>query len=146
MKRILISGAVAAAFALSAFAQPITPAPQQATHHEMPRPKNLQVLPKDISSAGLMKLMHGYTQDLGVHCSFCHAQDPQTHHIDFASDANPRKTTARTMISMTDSINTKYLSQVKDPDGPMKVGCATCHRGHSMPPAFTPPPEKQHGQ
>lgn len=134
MKRILLAGIVFTCTA--AFCQQM--------HHQMPKPTNLQVLPKNISSADLMKLMHGYTQQLDVHCSFCHAEDKQTHRIDFASDANPVKKTARTMIVMTDAINDKYLSRVKDPDGPMKVTCGTCHRGHSMPPAFVPPPEAEH--
>ena len=140
MKRIIVAGLAAAVFTGTAFCQQM----QQPMHHEMPKPTNLQVLPKNISSADLMKLMHGYAGQLNVKCSFCHAEDKQTHHINFASDANPEKKIARTMIAMTGEINEKYLSQVKDPDGPMKVECGTCHRGHSMPQAYVPPPEAEH--
>jgi hypothetical protein len=114
----------------------------QATHRALPKPVNLKVLPKDISTEELIKIMRGYAQQLGVHCTFCHAEDPATKHPDFASDAKPDKTIARTMMRMTETINTKYLSQVQDPDATpeMKtVTCGTCHRGHSMPEIFTPP-------
>ncbi|MGB7189620.1 MAG: c-type cytochrome [Acidobacteriaceae bacterium] len=108
-------------------------------HHEMPKPKNLQVLPKDISSHDLIATMRGYTAALGVECSFCHAPDAATHHPDFASDAKPQKTTARTMIRMTQAINAKYLSTVVDADASAEmktVTCGTCHRGNSMPMPF----------
>lgn len=109
-------------------------------HHEMPRPKNLQVLPKDISGHDLIATMRGFTKALGVECSFCHAEDATTHHLDFASDAKPQKTTARTMMRMTAEINSKYLSTVNDPDASPEVKtvtCGTCHRGNSMPMPFS---------
>jgi hypothetical protein len=105
----------------------------------MPKPTNLQVLPKDISTQDLMTIMRGYTKALGVECGFCHAQNPQTHRPDFASDAKPDKGIARTMITMTQEINAKYLSTVQDPDATpaeKTVTCGTCHRGKSMPAPF----------
>lgn len=116
-------------------------------HHAMPKPTNLQVLPKDISSDDLMKLMHGYAGALGVHCTFCHEVNEQTHHANFAADTKPDKTIARTMIAMTAEINAKYLTQVKDPDATpadKTVTCGTCHRGQTMPAQFIPKPE-EHG-
>jgi hypothetical protein len=129
-----------------------TPAAQPAQsnvrmHHELPKPKNLQVLPKDISAHDLIATMRGYTAALGVECSFCHADNPQTHRIDFASDAKPQKTTARTMIRMVNEINTKYLANVQDADATQAdktVTCGTCHRGQSMPAAFASANEKSH--
>jgi mono/diheme cytochrome c family protein len=126
-------------------ASPGAASPQQ--QHMMPRPTNLQVLPKDIAPADLIKTMHGYTAALGVHCSFCHEVDETTHHANFASDSKPEKAIARTMIAMTEEINSKYLSQVNDPDATpaiKTVTCGTCHRGNSMPVPFVPPPEGQH--
>jgi hypothetical protein len=105
----------------------------------MPRPHNLQVLPKDISGPDLIATMRGYTKALGVECGFCHAEDPQTHRPNFASDAKPDKNIARTMIRMTNEINSKYLSTVNDPDASAAqktVTCGTCHRGNTMPVPF----------
>lgn len=122
-------------------AQTAAPTPRGHMHmrHKMPRPTNLQVLPKNISDKQLMTIMHGFKSALGVECSFCHAESPATHHLDFASDAKPDKNIARTMIRMTEEINAKYLSTVHDPDATpaeKKVTCGTCHRGHSMPEPF----------
>ena len=127
-------------FAITAAAQD---APTATAHprRPMPKPTNLQVLPKDIAVPDLLTLMRSYTGALGVECEFCHATDPTTHRANFASDANPDKAIARTMITMTNEINAKYLSQVKDPDATpaeKTVTCGTCHRGTSMPTPFAP--------
>ena len=113
-------------------------APGGVAPRARPGPTNIKALPKDISEADLIKLMREYTGDLGVQCSFCHAQDPTTRRTDFASDANPKKDTARTMIRMTADINGKYLASL--PDGADPVTCGTCHQGQSHPPAFVPKP------
>jgi len=112
-----------------------------ASHHEIPKPTNLQVLPKDISPQDLLATMHQFTQQLGVHCSFCHEVNSQTHHPDFVSDAKPEKAAARVMMRMTHDLNTKYLAQLSDRDPGEKVTCGTCHRGQAMPAEFTPAPE-----
>jgi photosynthetic reaction center cytochrome c subunit len=122
---------------------PPSPAPG-ATHKPMtlPKPVNLTVLPKDTSPDDLMKIMHGYGQALGVGCTFCHARDTATMQPNYASDEKPEKNTARTMISMTNEINAKYLSQIHDPDATeadKTVTCGTCHKGHSMPIPFKGP-------
>lgn len=126
-------------------------APPVGMHHEMPKPTNLQVLPKDISGKDLIAIMHGFSGDLGVHCNFCHEVNAQTHRPDFASDAKPEKAAARIMLRMTNEIDVKYLTELPehehaDPAEHMdKIGCGTCHRGHTEPPSFTPPPEEHHG-
>jgi hypothetical protein len=105
----------------------------------MPKPVNLKVLPKDTSPDDVMKIMFGYTKQLGVKCTFCHAEDAATRHPNFASDVKPEKNTARTMMLMTQEINAKYLAQIHDPDAApdqKTVSCGTCHRGHSMPMPF----------
>ena len=86
-----------------------------------------------------MATMMGFRKALGVECSFCHAVDPKTHRSDFASDAKPDKQIARTMIRMTQEIDSKYIATINDPDATpaeKTVTCGTCHRGKSMPPAF----------
>jgi photosynthetic reaction center cytochrome c subunit len=59
-------------------------------------------------------------------CMFCHMAG------DFASDENPKKITARHMITMVNEINAKF------PDGKVHVTCFTCHRGAEMPLAAPP--------
>ena len=103
----------------------------------MPKPVNLKILPKDISTSDLIVLMKQYTDELGVQCGYCHAGDPVTHKMDFASDAKPEKATARIMMTMTSELNSKYIGTL--PTGSdEKVDCGTCHRGHSMPQEFVP--------
>ena len=118
-----------------------------APHRPLPKPVNLKVLPKDIAPEELEKIMHGYAGSLGVKCNFCHAANQQTHKLDFASDAKEDKGFARTMIAMTQTINDQYMSKIDDPDAmpaDKHVTCGTCHRGHTMPEHFVPPPETHH--
>jgi cytochrome c553 len=100
-------------------------------------PKNLKVLPKNISHEDLDKVMDGWKSALGVHCNFCHAPsaDSTSHHLDFASDAKPEKNIARHMYKMTGKINKKYFSFAKDDKGASiaVVSCVTCHRGSPHP-------------
>jgi hypothetical protein len=130
-------------------AGPSAPENQNGAHQRrpLPKPTNLKVLPKDITPEDLIKIMRGYAGALGVECNFCHAANPQTHKLDFASDAKDDKGIARTMIAMTRTINEQYMSQVHDPDAMPEdkhVTCGTCHRGHHMPEHFMPPPEEHH--
>jgi cytochrome c553 len=100
-------------------------------------PKNLKVLPKNISHDDLDKVMDSWKTALGVHCNFCHAPsaDSSSHHLDFASDAKPEKNIARHMYKMTGKINKKYFSFAKDDKGASiaVVSCVTCHRGSPHP-------------
>ena len=57
--------------------------------------KNLRVLPQDSSAGDIKILMDRYGQELGVKCEYCHTQDPQTQKLDYVSDDNPAKQTAR---------------------------------------------------
>jgi hypothetical protein len=152
--RLLVPGVLALSLAVPAlFAQdgpPQSPAGQSAPAHArrpLPKPVNLKVLPKDISTEELRKVMQGFAGSLGVECSFCHAAGSKPHEMDFASDAKPEKASARTMLMMTKTINDQYMSQIHDPDATPEdqhVTCGTCHRGHSMPEHFVPPPEHHH--
>jgi len=81
-------------------------------------PKNLKVLKPD---ANLRQVMGSFTSGLGVMCTHCHVQG------DFASDDNPKKEIARSMITMVQDINGKF------PDGKEHVTCYTCHRGAVAP-------------
>lgn len=123
---------------------PDTKAPAPQPHRPLPKPVNLKVLPKDISPDDLVKLMRGYSQALGVHCNFCHEVNEQKHEANFAADTKPEKASARTMIAMTQEINSKFMTQIDDPDATpadKTVKCGTCHRGNSMPTQFVPKAE-----
>jgi hypothetical protein len=103
------------------------------------RPVNLQVLPKEMSSASVGKLMKRIGEDLGVSCSHCHVEDPQTQKFDYVSDERPAKQTARVMIAMLDDINNKYLAQLGgDRRYATTVTCGSCHQGQTSPPDFEP--------
>lgn len=113
----------------------------------MPAPKNLQVLPKNISHDDLMKVMHGFAGSLGVKCSFCHVVGPEEDQMDFASDAKLEKQTARTMMRMTHAINANDLAKIDVPDAKpdqKNVNCGTCHRGQAIPASFVLPRRHEH--
>jgi Photosynthetic reaction centre cytochrome C subunit len=144
MPRPLVMVATLLTFSVLSFSPLLAqqaPPPAGAAHKQMPKPVNLKVLPQDTSPQDLMKTMFAFSQQLGVECTFCHAQDAGAKHPNFASDEKPEKSTARTMMLMTTEINAKYMSQIHDPDAApdqKTVACGTCHRGHSMPITYKP--------
>ncbi len=97
--------------------------------------KNLQVLPKDFPPERLRAVMLGFSDALGVRCSHCHVgeEGKPLSTFDFASDANPKKATARRMYEMLGMINDQ-LEKVQ-PSGPARVNmwCHTCHHGQPRP-------------
>jgi len=100
-------------------------------------PTNLLVLPAQSSRASVRSLMKQYERELGVSCSYCHVEDRDSGVIDYASDENPRKHTARIMISMLNDINEKHLAQLGgDRRYAQPVTCASCHQGRASPPVF----------
>jgi hypothetical protein len=98
--------------------------------------RNLKVLPKNISSKDLTKIMIDDFEDgLGVSCTFCHAQGKDSLSLDYASDAKPEKQIARRMMTMTMGINKKYFG-LKHPllgDSVLAINCITCHNGQPRP-------------
>ena len=98
--------------------------------------KNLKVLPKNIPSKDLSRIMvDEFQDDLGVSCNFCHAENKDTHKPDYASDEKPEKQIARVMMRMTMGLNKKYF-KIKHPvigDQALEVTCATCHHGKPHP-------------
>ena len=97
---------------------------------------NLKVLPKNISSKDLQKVMVDDFEDgLGVACNFCHKADTTTGQLDFAADGKPEKEIARAMMRMTIGLNKKYF-KMKHPmlgAGALTVTCNTCHNGVPFP-------------
>lgn len=98
--------------------------------------KNLKVLPKDISTMDLSRIMIDDFEDgLGVSCGFCHAEEKDSHKLDYASDEKPEKEIARLMMKMTLDVNEKYF-QVPHPligDSTLSITCVTCHKGQPRP-------------
>lgn len=98
-------------------------------------PKNLKVLPKNISHDELISVMRGFTASLGVKCITCHVGTPTADgkmDFDFASDAKPEKETARHMMKMVTAINGKYLKKIGGGHFE-EISCVTCHRGNVKP-------------
>lgn len=112
-----------------------------------PVPTNLRVLPKDLTSEQIHTLMVQWTASLGAQCSSCHAEDHENMGPDgrpllnFAADSKPLKAVARTMFTMTEEINTKYMAGIDNSGVP--VTCGTCHRGHLGPEPFVPAPSNE---
>jgi hypothetical protein len=108
----------------------IEPAPKKSEF------KNLQVLPKDISSKDLKHIMVDEFQDgLGVGCGYCHVKIDGSLLLDYASDEKPEKEIARSMIRMTLEINRNYFEMEKPAigDEAMVISCSSCHRGTAHP-------------
>ncbi len=94
--------------------------------------KNLKVLPKDISSKTLSKIMvDDFGDGLGVSCNFCHAEEKGSHRLDYASDAKPEKEMARSMMRMTLKINKNFfhIRHAEIGASTLIIGCNTCHNG-----------------
>ncbi len=147
----------AVAFAQTPQSQPAPEtAPQSAPPQQgmrgprnFPPPKNLQVLPKDLTGAQVRDIMRHWAGDLGVECNACHAAYPNRvgrngqPALDYASDAKTEKQMARIMYTMTETIKTDYVSKVAaldtmdSPAAP--VTCGTCHRGNLDPLEYVPP-------
>jgi tetratricopeptide (TPR) repeat protein len=131
MRRIVlmvVAAACTAPVALGAAAEA-----QQWTWPETP--ENLQVLPKDWPGRRLAPVMRGFTRALGVRCSHCHVgeEGQPLSTYDFASDDNPKKDVARTMLRMLGVINDSL--RTFETSGPQRVNmwCHTCHRSRPRP-------------
>jgi hypothetical protein len=90
-------------------------------------PKNLKVLTPEQLQAGIMQQ---FRLALGVQCNYCHVRG------DNASDDNPKKLVARSMITMAHDINAKFPVA----EGKVYVTCFTCHRGKATPETVAPAP------
>ena len=136
LRTLCLTAALCVSAPAMLLAQPPAGAPPAGGGRPAIQGKNLKVLPPDTN---LFQTMMGFRQALGVNCEFCHAQNPDTHRNDFASDANPMKETARAMIRMNMDINEKYLSSLPNMTDKPTISCGTCHQGNKTPAAFTPP-------
>lgn len=107
-----------------------------AAAQDAQRPRNLKVLPADMTREQVIAVMRGFNDALGVRCTHCHAPyvTSKPDSLNFTSDANPTKDTARQMMRMVRGINREYLAALAAPGGePARVDCVTCHRGAPRP-------------
>ncbi len=99
-------------------------------------PKNLKVLPEDISPAELRNTMRGFAINTGSRCFTCHVGEDENDlsTYDFSLDDKEKKIKARAMLRMVQNIRS-YLSEEldKSPEDLVRVDCATCHRGQNKP-------------
>jgi len=87
--------------------------------------KNVQVL-KGITVNRFMETMGLFSAALGMSCEDCHTSS-DTGWQAYAADTNPRKRTARRMITMMATINRTSFA------GRQLITCYTCHRGSDRP-------------
>ena len=125
------------AISLSAVVLALTSDPVNAQQRDIfSDPKNLQVLPGDISPDKLDGQMRRFKLALGVECSYCHVGTDDRHltDFDFAADAKEPKRIAREMVKMVAAINAMVSGLGREPGyQPVEVTCVTCHRGNSRP-------------
>jgi hypothetical protein len=107
---------------------------------EKPEWKNLKVIPKNMDEDQMERIMHQYTRQLGVTCSYCHPDtkpDIFPRRVDFASEDKPEKLIARKMMIMADKLNKKYFHYKNDYGfeslKTAVITCNTCHRGLPKP-------------
>ena len=116
-------------------------APQAAAADDWlpPAPKNLKLLPKDISPQELLKVMKGFSASMGVRCVYCHVAGPDPSDMssyNFESDRKENKEATRAMMKYTDAVNQSFPKEVGDAPKPGEsyVTCYTCHQGQRHPP------------
>ena len=107
-------------------------------------PKNLQVLPKDMTTPQVFGVMRVMSAGLGVNCGYCHVWEQGGQNNDMAADTKAPKLVARVMMQLTNDINAKLASAIQKPDR-VSVECATCHRGQAIPVNPPPPAPPQRG-
>jgi len=60
--------------------------------HRRCQSRRILGMPKDTSPEDLMKIMHGFTGQLGVECEFCHERDAaKTHKLNLPATKSPTR-------------------------------------------------------
>ena len=95
-----------------------------------PEHKNLQVFPKSITHTALKKTMDGFTEQLGVKCTFCHVLEQ------YEKDDRPHKADARRMIKLVLDMKAKKASYFGARVKEAIITCGMCHRGKAEPEPF----------
>ncbi len=149
MRRLVPVAALVLCGSVALFAgqapQAPAPAPQAGAPDDWlpPAPKNLKLLPKDITPQDLLKVMKGFSAAMGVRCVYCHVAGPDPSDMssyNFESDRKENKEATRAMMKYTDAVNQAFPKEVGDPPKPGEsyVTCYTCHQGQRHPPTSRP--------
>jgi hypothetical protein len=112
----------------------LTPLSRPA-HAQIPEKfENLKVLPKHIARDSLIQVMRGFSLQLGVRCTYCHATEPKPAG---APADSPEKVIFKSYDKMVDKLNNKILPGLPERHDPRVVmRCVTCHRGSPLPQAL----------
>jgi len=129
MTRVTTRAAAVAALVLGLAAARQSGAQAQGFPKEF---KNLQVVDKKIAPDDLKKMMNGFTEQLGVKCTFCHNTD------NYSSDERKKKADARKMILLVQHMTANKDKYFKAKADPAALSCGTCHRGKEEPELFVP--------
>ena len=99
--------------------------------------ENLQVLPETTDAQQLSRIMRGWTNALGVRCSYCHVGQGPLTEFDFVADDKEAKEKARAMVRMTRTINMEHIRKLSELESSsqdrVEVSCMTCHRQVTKP-------------
>lgn len=145
MRGLVVSAAVLfCSVMITAAGQTPAPAPAQApggvpADWLPPAPKNLKLLPKDITPKDLLAVMQGFSQAMGVRCVYCHVAGPDPTDMsayNFESDRKEHKEATRAMMKYTDAVNEIFPKEVgEEPKaGETRMTCYSCHQGQRHPP------------
>jgi hypothetical protein len=99
-------------------------------------PRNLQVLPRNLSTDSVFTVMLGVADALGVTCGHCHpgGDNPTWDSTNFTGDVKPTKLVAREMFRLVDRLNRELLpTALRSGQFSVPVTCMTCHRGALRP-------------
>jgi hypothetical protein len=125
MKRLFIAAILAASVSI-AFAQTKEPAtPKGQTAGEYFKNVTTSTL-KGLTPSDFLGAMGVMTAAVGYDCSNCHP-GAGTDSMDWVTDSNPKKVTARKMVEMVAAINKANFA------GAQMVTCWTCHHGLDLP-------------
>jgi tetratricopeptide (TPR) repeat protein len=121
-------------WALAAFLISLTPHGAAAQWRWPERAEDLRELPADFPPERLSAVMRGFTNALGVRCSYCHVgeEGQPLESYDFASNANPNKDRARAMYRLLGTVNDQ-LSEIEPSGAQVNMWCHTCHNGKPRP-------------
>jgi len=86
---------------------------------------NLKVLDPEISKDELKETMTGFTDQLGVKCTFCHVLG------EYPKDDLEHKRIARLMIRLVKDMREGRAMYFKEGTEDSKIDCWTCHRGEA---------------
>jgi spermidine/putrescine-binding protein len=132
MNRVATRIAAIAALAVAVAATHPGHAQAQAAQGFPKEFKNLLAFDKTIAPDVLKKTMNGFTDQLGVKCTFCHNLD------NYASDEKKHKTNARKMIQLVQFMQANKAKYFKADVSNDLIACGTCHRGKEEPEPFVP--------